>query len=208
MHTQETEKKAQTSNGGEQDPNTLYPIFLKLHSLELLIVGGGEAALEKVHFMLKNSPDARITLIAEHISEEVRNTAEPYEQVRLIERRYQPTDLIGKDLVVLATDDREFHLRARARAKERGILVNVADTPDLCDFYLGSIVTKGNLKVAISTNGRSPTLSKRLRQWFEEVLPDDISRSADQLGDLRDRIKGSLEEKAKKLDDLTRSFLN
>ncbi len=208
MHSQETEKTPRTTENGEQEPNTLYPIFLKLHSLDLLIVGGGDAALEKVHFMLKNSPDARITLIAEHISDEVEKAAQDHDQVKLIERRYKPTDLIGKDLVVLATDDRDFHLRARARAKERGILVNVADTPDLCDFYLGSIVSKGNLKVAISTNGRSPTLSKRLRQWFEEVLPDDISRSADQLGHLRDRIKGSLEEKAKKLDELTRSFLN
>lgn len=208
MHTQETEKTPKTQIGGEEDPNTLYPIFLKLHSLDLLIVGGGEAALEKVHFMLKNSPDARITLIAEDISEDVKEATKGYGQVKLIERRYKPTDLIGKDLVVLATDDRDFHLRARARAKERGILVNVADTPDLCDFYLGSIVSKGNLKVAISTNGRSPTLAKRLRQWFEEVIPDDISHSADQLGHLRDRIKGSLEEKAKRLDDLTRSFLN
>jgi siroheme synthase-like protein len=79
----------------------------------------------------------------------------------------------------------------------------VADTPDLCDFYLGSIVKKGDLKIAISTNGKSPTLSKRMRQYLEEAIPDDIQELLDNLRLLRDQLKGDFEYKVKELNKVT-----
>jgi len=93
-------------------------------------------------------------------------------------------------------------------AKEKQILINVADTPDLCDFYLGSIVTKGDLKIAISTNGKSPTLSKRLREFFEEILPENINELIVHLHDYRNTLKGSFEEKVQRLNDITKDFLS
>jgi precorrin-2 dehydrogenase/sirohydrochlorin ferrochelatase len=89
---------------------------------------------------------------------------------------------------------------------KKNILVNVADTPDLCDFYLGSIVTKGDLKIAISTNGKSPTLSKRLREFFEDVLPENINDLILNLNEYRNSLKGSFAEKVEKLNQLTKSF--
>ena len=91
-------------------------------------------------------------------------------------------------------------------AKQKNILINVADTPELCDFYMGSIVTKGDLKIAISTNGKSPTLSKRLREFFETILPDDLQELIDNLHQYRNTLKGDFEKKVKTLNELTKSF--
>lgn len=77
----------------------------------------------------------------------------------------------------------------------------------MCDFYLGSIVTKGDLKIAISTNGKSPTLSKRLREFFEDIIPENINDLILNLNEYRNTLKDSFEEKVKKLNDITASFL-
>ena len=92
-------------------------------------------------------------------------------------------------------------------AKERHLLVNVADTPDLCDFYLGGIVTKGNVKIAISTNGKSPTMAKRLRQFFEQVIPDEIDKLALNLNRFRKGIQGDFDQKVKELNALTEDLI-
>jgi len=93
-------------------------------------------------------------------------------------------------------------------AKAENILINVADTPELCDFYLGGIVTKGNVKIAISTNGKSPTLAKRMRQFFEDVIPDNINDLAENLNEFRKSVKGDFEEKVKTLNNLTKEIVN
>ena len=92
-------------------------------------------------------------------------------------------------------------------AKSKQLLVNVADTPELCDFYLGGIVTKGNVKVAISTNGKSPTMAKRLRQFFEEIIPENIDDLVENLNIYRRGIKGNFSQKVSKLNNLTQSFI-
>src|SRR5690348_1837908 len=139
-----------------EDRNNLFPVFLKLEELDTLIVGGGNVGLEKLNAILKSSPRARITVVASAIKEEIRQLAQASRYIRLVERDFRVRDLQSKDVVVLATDDPVLHARIRTLARKRRLLVNVADTPDLCDFYLGSIVTKGNLKIGISTNGKSP----------------------------------------------------
>ena len=85
--------------------------------------------------------------------------------------------------------------------------MNVADTPDLCDFYLGGIVTKGNLKVAISTNGKSPTAAKRLRQLLEEVLPDELDDLLENLHAYRETLKGDFEYKVKAMNEVTANLV-
>ena len=86
-------------------------------------------------------------------------------------------------------------------------MVNVADTPDLCDFYMGGIVTKGNLKVAISTNGKSPTVAKRLRQWLEAVLPDEIDDLLETLRQYRKTLKGDFDYKVKAMNEVTKNLI-
>ena len=134
--------------------NTLYPIFLKLEKLNVLIIGGGDAASEKVRYMLKSSPEALITVVAETVSDEINELASKHQQLKIYQRSFGSEDLSEKSIVIIATNDNNFNRTVRDEVKSKGILVNVADTPELCDFYLGSIVTKGDLKIAISTNGK------------------------------------------------------
>jgi siroheme synthase-like protein len=183
--------------------NQLFPVFLKLEHLHVLIVGGGNIGLEKITAVLKNSPQARITLVAKRIAPEIRDFKNEFPKLVLIERAFEVADLTDKNLIIAATGDRSVSELIHKESRERKILINVADTPDLCDFYLGSIVQKGDLKIAISTNGKSPTLAKRLKEVFNEALPADTQISIEQLNQFRNQLEGSFAEKVKQLNDLT-----
>lgn len=110
-------------------------------------------------------------------------------------------------MVIAATDDKEVNKTIYHDAKSRYLLVNVADTPEYCDFYLGGIVTKGNVKIAISTNGKSPTTAKRLRQMLEEIIPEDINEMVENINRYRDTLKGDFEYKVEALNKLTEGLI-
>lgn len=184
--------------------NSLYPVFLKLEELDVLVVGGGAVALEKLHSLLGNSPKTRISLVAIQLSDAVKDFVRKFPHVVIEERAFEEKDLAGKDLVISATGDRLFSAGLRELCHQEGILVNVADTPDLCDFYLGSIVQKGNLKLAISTNGKSPTMAKRLKEVLQHNLPDELDESLEHLHILRSRMNGNFGAKVKRMNELTR----
>ena len=192
---------------GVEERNNLFPIFLKLEELETLIVGGGNVGLEKINAILKSSPSARVTMVAENFLEEIKLLATQHKKIRLIERSFRVRDLQSKDIVILATDDKSLHQRIRVQARKKRIIVNVADTPELCDFYLGSIVTKGNIKIGISTNGKSPTIAKRMREFFEDVLPSNTNELLDNMQKIREQIKGDFNNKVKVLNEITSSWL-
>ncbi len=187
----------------EQEGNRLFPIFLKLEQMRLLIVGGGNVGHEKLSAVLRNSPATQVTIVATWFSEETTALAARYSNVRLVEKAYEPSDLDNADLVIAATGIRDVSEQIRTEAQKRRILANVADTPDLCDFYLGSIVKKGDLKIAISTNGKSPTLAKRIREYLEEALPDSTQQLLDNLQNIRNQIKGDFQAKLEALNELT-----
>ena len=151
--------------------NNLYPIFLKAKALHVLIIGGGNVAEEKLHFLLKSSPDAKVTIVSPMFREGTLALANSFD-VELIHETYNKSFLKGKHLVIATTDVPEINVAVYNACKARHILVNVADNPPYCDFYMGGIVTKGHVKIAISTNGQSPTTAKRLRQFFEDVIPE------------------------------------
>ncbi len=111
-------------------------------------------------------------------------------------------------MVIATTNKVAINIQVYKDCKEKNILVNVADNPPYCDFYMGGIVTKGNVKIAISTNGKSPTLAKRLRQFFEEVIPENIDELAENLNTFRKTIKGDFKEKVKVLNDLTKGIID
>lgn len=160
-------------------------------------------ATEKLEFFLKSSPEAQVTVVSLKFRPEFLVMSENVETVTLIEDRYHEKYLGGKHLAIGATDDPTVNRQIRNEAKERFLLVNIADAPELCDFYLGGIVTKGNLKIGISTNGKSPTTAKRLRQLLEEVLPEEIDEMLENLNDYRDLLKGDFEYKVKAMNEVT-----
>ncbi len=195
------ESKKPTSDKGTG--NKLFPIFIKLEELKLLIVGGGNVGLEKLQTILQNSPSTAITLVAPDIITPIRELAGGLPNVRLLERPYHPNDLEYADMAIVAVNDREVSEAVARHARAKGILVNVADTPDLCDFYLGSIVRRGDLKIAISTNGKSPTIAKRLKEEIGNMIPDEMDAVLDNMQTIRTHLNGDFAEKVRQLNDLT-----
>lgn len=188
--------------------NALFPIFVKLENFKVLIVGGGYVGLEKITALLRNSPATAVTLIGAAISEAIRSYAQDYPQVILLEKPFAESDLEGQQFVIAATDDPALNAHIKGLAAARGILCNVADTPDLCDFYLSSIVQKGDLKIAISTNGKSPTIAKRLKETFQEALPDELDDVLQKMPFIRNRLKGDFAAKVRQLNGLTTVLVN
>jgi len=188
--------------------NLLYPVFFKLDKLKMLIVGAGEVGYEKLSFIMKSSPNANIKIVATWVSEEVQHLVEKFpNQISVEIKPVEIFDLVGHDLIVSATNFKEVNLEVHRYAKAMGKLINVADTPDLCDFYLGSIVTRGDLKVAISTNGKSPTFAKRFRQVLEDILPNDTNDLLQNLFHIRNQLKLNFEQKVEKLNEITKTLV-
>lgn len=186
--------------------NLLFPVFLKLENLHTLLVGGGNVGLEKLSAVLANSPNAKVSVVADRFLDELRELVADKPLVELIERKFELTDLDQKDLVIMATDNAALHASVKQICAERHLLCNVADTPDLCDFYLGSIVQKGDLKIAISTNGKSPTMAKRMREFLDDLIPADIQELLDNLRAIRQSIKGDFQEKIRIMNEVTKGF--
>jgi siroheme synthase-like protein len=183
--------------------NPLFPVFLKLNELHTVLVGAGNVGLEKLNAILHNSPEATVTVIALTILPEVHALAAEYKGVKIIQKSFIDTDLNKADLVIAATNDSELNNFIRQSAHDRKLLINVADKPELCDFYLGSIVQKGHLKIAISTNGKSPTVAKRLKEVLNEGLPDEIDTTLQQMSALRNSLNGDFAYKVKRLNEVT-----
>jgi len=186
------------------DNNRLFPVFIKLEQLSLLIVGGGKVALEKLHAVLSNAPSTRIRIVGKVISEELAAEAARHDHITVVEKPYDSSDLKGADIVIVAVNDIPAATRIKEDTRRAGLLVNVADKPELCDFYLSSVVRKGHLKIAISTNGKSPTIAKRLKEEIGSMIPDEMDDVLDNMQTIRQRMNGDFSEKVRQLNDLTK----
>jgi len=187
----------------DTNKNNLFPIFVKLEELRLLIVGAGEIGYEKLATVLSNTPGAHITVVANFIKKEVRELAFQHKNVQLIQAAYHAEFLDNCDIVIAAVNDIDLAERIRQDTKQKGKLLNAADKPSLCDFYLGSVITKGDVKIAISTNGKSPTLARRMKEFFNEALPDELETLVSNLHNIRNKIQDGFKERVKKLNDIT-----
>jgi siroheme synthase-like protein len=183
--------------------NKLFPVFLKLENFRVLIVGGGKVGLEKVTAVLNNSPATKVTLIATTVNEDINKFSLGHSNLIIKQRPFKNEDLENIDLVIVAVNNKEISMLIKEEAQKRNILANVADTPEQCDFYLGSIVQKGNVKIAVSTNGKSPTMAKRIRETLEDSFPLDINESIDNLTNVRKHLSGDFSTKVKKLNSIT-----
>jgi len=191
-----------------KEENNLFPIFLKLENLSILIVGGGYVGLEKLTAILQNSERANIRLIAIKISDEIKQISLRYANLHLVEKPYNIGDLVSVDLVFAAVNDLLLSETIHNDAHTKGILINAADNPSLCDFYLSSIVQKGSLKIAISTNGKSPTIAKRLKEILADTIPDEMENVLDNIQDIRRSLHMDFTEKVKTLNKLTEGLIS
>lgn len=185
-----------------KERNTLFPVFLKLEKLTILLVGGGYVASEKITAIYQNSPKAKVRIVAPEINQDVRVFIAEH-NIPFIERAFEPEDLDGIDLAIIAINDREISYSIHSACLDKGVLTNVADKPELCDFYLSSIVQKGNLKIAISTNGKSPTIAKRVKEVLNEAIPNEMDQVLDNMEDIRKQLGGDFSDKVRQLNDIT-----
>ncbi|HTM97351.1 MAG TPA: bifunctional precorrin-2 dehydrogenase/sirohydrochlorin ferrochelatase, partial [Pedobacter sp.] len=176
--------------------------------MRTLVIGGGPVALEKLTAILKNSEQTNISLVAKEVSPAISELVLRYPKLKIDQKSYDSSDLNDIDIVFVATNDNILNEEIREDAHQRGLLINVADKPALCDFYLGSVVKKGDLKIAISTNGKSPTIAKRLKQLLAESLPDELDTTLQQMSSLREQLNGDFAAKVKKLNKVTERLIS
>lgn len=186
--------------------NTLFPIYIKQDRLKVLLVGGSKIALEKLNTLLFNSPQANIVVLAKDFSDEIIQLGNHLGNVVFIRDEYDENYLIDFNLIIAGTDNRLLNYRIAEDAKAKNILFNAADMPEYCDFYLGSVVRKGDLKIGISTNGKSPIMAVRIKELLNHVLPDELESIIEELDVLRSGLKADLNTRVKKLKEVTASF--
>jgi siroheme synthase-like protein len=201
LHVQEA-----AGSGHRETANYLFPVFLKLEQLKLLIVGGGYVGMEKLQAVLQNAPLTSIRLVAITISDEIKQLAAAYPSITLVEKAYEAADIDGADIVIAALNNPDVSEQVSRDARQKGRLVNVADKPELCDFYLSSVVQKGNLKIAISTNGKSPTIAKRVKEVLNDTLPDEINDLLDNMQQIRNKLSGDFADKVRRLNEITKNL--
>jgi siroheme synthase-like protein len=186
--------------------NELFPVFLKLNDLNVLIIGGGKIGLEKLSSVLLNSPLSRVKVVAISFIDELKQFVESYPLVELIESEFKDEHLEGIQIVISALNNVELSEQIKIKANQKGILYNAADKPELCDFFLSSIVTKGDLKIGISTNGKSPTMAKRIKETLNYAIPDETDDVIQNLNKIRNSLKGDFDYKVKTLNEITKDF--
>jgi len=176
---------------------SLFPMFVKLEGKQVLVVGAGNVGEPKIAGLLETG--AKIRVVALQASPSVREWAH-VGRIQLELRPFHPDDLNGAFLAVVATSSRSLNERIYAEAQQRGILCNVVDVPDLCDFYYPSVVRRGDLQIAISTAGKSPSLAQKIRQQLEKQFGPGYGAWVSELGETRQLILSSDLDKQKKLD--------
>jgi precorrin-2 dehydrogenase/sirohydrochlorin ferrochelatase len=164
---------------------SLFPIFLKLTGRPCIVIGAGHLAESKIASL--RAADAKVTVIAPEAGRAIDEQAASGE-LTLHRRPYRHGDLAEAFLVVAATNDPAVNRAVFAEATATGVLCNAVDDPPVCDFYVPSVVRRGDLQIAISTAGNSPALAQQLRKDLNEQLPLDLGDWLADLGNLRREV--------------------
>jgi uroporphyrin-III C-methyltransferase/precorrin-2 dehydrogenase/sirohydrochlorin ferrochelatase len=164
---------------------SLLPIFLKLDGRNVLLVGAGHVALDKIRSLLPTG--AKLRVVAPAALPEIERMAEEG-RVEWVQREFEPADVEGFWLVIAATSLPNVNAEVHRAAEERGILSNSVDDIPNCDFFFASIVSRGSLQIAISTGGESPAFAQRLRREIDEQLPYEVGPWLEKLGQVRREI--------------------
>lgn len=163
----------------------LFPAFLKLAGRRCLVVGAGRVAEEKISGLLLTGAEIRV--VAPQATPRIRAWAR-LKKIRVVSRPFRSSDLSGTFLVVAATSSRALHAAIYIQARRRGVLCNVVDDPDHCDFYYGAVVRRGALQIAISTEGHSPALAQRLRKQIAREFGPEYESWLAEIGEMRKQL--------------------
>jgi precorrin-2 dehydrogenase / sirohydrochlorin ferrochelatase len=167
---------------------SLFPMFMKLAGRQCLVVGAGRVGEPKIGGLIDTG--ARIHVVAIAASSQVREWADAG-KIELELRAFSSSDLDGKFLAVVATASRSLNELIYREAQQRGVPCNVVDVPEHCDFFYPAVVRRGDLQIAISTAGQSPSLAQKLRQQLERQFGDGYTAWVEQLGATRRLVLAS-----------------
>ncbi len=166
----------------------LYPVFVNIENRLAVIIGGGKVAFRKTKDLIESG--ARIKIISPEITSDIEDLIKDnHKSIEIIKRKYREGDIKGAFLVFAATGDTKVNKAVFNEAEENKIPVNAVDDPDNCSFYVPSMIRKGDLIVAVSTNGASPAMSAKLRAGFEKNLPENIEEILASLREARTVLK-------------------
>jgi len=168
--------------------SSLFPMFVKLEGKRCLVVGAGKVGEPKIGGLMEIG--ARIHVIALEVSEAVHAWADAG-KITLELRAFAAGDLDGTFLAVVATASRALNGSIYREAQRRGVLCNVVDDPEYCDFYYPAVVRRGDLQIAISTSGQSPSLAQKLRQQLERQFGPGYAQWVAELGETRKLVLAS-----------------
>jgi precorrin-2 dehydrogenase / sirohydrochlorin ferrochelatase len=163
-----------------------YPVALDLKDKPCLVAGGGDLATEKVEGLLHAG--AQVVVVSPAVNETLADLAGSG-RIVVLPRAFQPDDLDQIYLAYGADDDRNLNARVAAEARARGVIVNAVDDIPNCDFFAVSIVRRGDLQIAISTNGLSPAFARWMREYLDAQLPHELGDLLDVLADVRRQVK-------------------
>jgi precorrin-2 dehydrogenase/sirohydrochlorin ferrochelatase len=172
-------------------------MFMKLAGRQCLVVGAGKVGEPKIAGLLETG--ALIRVVSLEASVAVREWARDG-KIELALRAFSPDDLDGAFLAVVATNSRTLNERVYHEAQRRRVLCNVVDVPDLCDFFYPAVVRRGDLQIAVSTAGQSPSLAQKIRQQLEKQYGPAYAEWVAELGEVRKLILASDLDKERKLD--------
>jgi siroheme synthase-like protein len=167
---------------------TLFPMFVKLHGRLVVVVGGGETAAAKIEGLLRAG--AIVRLIAPEVHPSLTGAISS-RQIEWIPRKFESNDLQDATLAIAATSAPGVNASVFREAEVRGILCNAVDDTENCHFYYGSVVQRGDLQIAISTNGKSPALAQRLRQELEQQFGPEYGVWVEWLGAARELLRAA-----------------
>ena len=189
------------------DQNKLLPIFLKVNNQPCLIIGGGKIAYQKIKQLIVCEADISV------VSKECINEIEllyKNDEIKLIRSRYDEKYINGYKLIISATSDNKVNNQVYIDAEKKGIPVNIVDEPKLCSYYFGSVYSNGNLKVAVSTNGKSPSAGKHIRDLIAKSVPNKIDSIINKFSQLRKQLKSNMSYNNRKIffDNLSKKHIS
>jgi len=162
-----------------------YPAFIDLENRPVLVVGGGIIAQRKVETLLEAG--ALVTVVSPQITEQLDAYGQS-NRISVRQRGFIPSDVDGVSLVISATDDPTTQTEVASIAASKNVLVNTVDKPELCSFIVPAILRRGDITIAISTSGKSPSLAAELRARLDRVLTEEFARTANVLGAVRQEV--------------------
>ncbi len=181
----------------------LFPLFITLEDKNVLVVGGGEVACRKIEKLIPFKPNIKVVSkdFSKRTEELLKKEGIPFEK-----KAFSFEDLQNIDIVIVAVDDVELQRNIYSFTRKKNILVNSVDSPDYCDFIFPSYIKRGDIVIGITTSGKLPGFSAKLRQYIEKCLPENIESIFNSLVKLRNSLPKGRERQKKIVEEVDKYF--